>query len=141
MKLAQFSVPRKRIRTVPMGERAPFGEWIPFEEVRAQSGSPGGAPRTGFKRHAYRHRDLLRVAFRSARTLVQKGAKMLFIITGDEWFKGTNAPMRNARAMAIFARRKPRAGRRVANGSYCWIDSRGRICINRSVLVLNCNSI
>ena len=63
-----------------------------------------------------------------ARTLVKKGAKMLFIITNDEWFKGTNAPWEHA-TMAILRAAENRVPvAQVANGGYTLlIDSRGRI--------------
>ncbi len=122
-----------KIRTVPMGEKAPFGEWIPF--LKRFAPTPEVTPG--------REAKLLNlpngvsigsvICFEScfpnpARSLAQKGAKMLFIITNDEWFAGTNAPWEHAAMAVVRAAENHVAVAQVANGGYTLhIDSHGRI--------------
>ncbi|MDF2440303.1 MAG: apolipoprotein N-acyltransferase, partial [Abditibacteriota bacterium] len=93
-------------RTVPFGERAFFSEQLPFLKAFApqppvdpQPGrvlrwdSPAGAIAAGVV-----------ICFEScfpypAGARVREGAKVLYILTNDEWFAGTNAPWEHA-AMA-----------------------------------------
>ena len=121
-----------KIRTVPMGEKAPFGEWIPL--LRRFAPNPEVTPGTEPKIMDLRELPIGTViCFESCfpdptRALVKKGAKWIFILTNDEWFKGTNAPWEHA-AMAIIRAAENRVPvAQVANGGYTLlVDSRGRI--------------
>jgi apolipoprotein N-acyltransferase len=121
-----------KIRTVPMGEKAPFGDWIPF--LRRFAPNPEITPGTEPKTLDLNGTPIGTViCFEScfpdpARAVVKKGAKVLFVLTNDEWFKGTNAPWEHA-AMAVIRAAENRVPvAQVANGGYTLlVDSRGRI--------------
>jgi apolipoprotein N-acyltransferase len=120
-----------KIRTVPFGEKAPLGEWLPFLRNFAPKPeiTPGDQPTV----LGYDFPLGTLICFEScfpdpARALVKKGAKILFVLTNDEWFRGTNAPWEHA-AMAVIRAAENRVPvAQVANGGYTLlVDSRGRI--------------
>jgi apolipoprotein N-acyltransferase len=122
-----------KIRTVPMGEKAPFGEYIPFLKRFAPNPevTPGTEPK--ILNHMYLPPIGTVICFEScfpepARSLKKQGARVLFILTNDEYFKGTNAPWEHA-AMAVMRAAENRLPvAQVANGGYTLlVDSRGRI--------------
>jgi apolipoprotein N-acyltransferase len=132
LKYGQQPQSSPKIRTVPMGERAPFGDYIPFLKRLAPTPevTPGTAPKTlnlnGIPIGTV-------ICFEScfpepARSLKRQGAKALFIITNDEYFKGTNAPWEHAAMAVMRAAENQIPVAQVANGGYTlWIDSHGRI--------------
>ena len=121
-----------KIRTVPMGERAPLGEYLPFLRRFAPDPevTPGEKPQT-MKVNGKTVGTI--ICFEScfpepARSLKKQGAEILFIITNDEYFKGTNAPWEHATMAVLRAAENQIPVAQVANGGYTLqIDAQGRI--------------
>ncbi|HEY0074715.1 MAG TPA: apolipoprotein N-acyltransferase [Abditibacteriaceae bacterium] len=121
-----------KIRTVPMGERAPLGEYLPF--LRRFAPNPEVTPGTTPKPLDFNGKPIgTLVCFEScfpepARSLRRQGAQILFIITNDEYFKGTNAPWEHATMAVLRAAENQIPVAQVANGGYTLvINKRGRI--------------
>lgn len=121
-----------KIRTVPMGEKAPLGEYLPFLRRFAPNPeiTPGQKPKT-LNLNGKKIGTL--VCFEScfpepARSLKKQGAQILFIVTNDEYFKGTNAPWEHATMAVLRAAENQIPVAQVANGGYTLrIDEQGRI--------------
>ena len=121
-----------KIRTVPMGEKAPFGEYLPF--LRRLAPNPEVTPGTTPKTLNLNGKKIgTIICFEScfpnpARSLKAQGAEVLFIITNDEYFKGTNAPWEHATMAIMRAAENQIPVAQAANGGYTLlIDSHGRI--------------
>lgn len=132
MKFGQPPQSAPKIRTVPMGERAPLGEYLPF--LKRFAPHPEVTPGTKARTLDLNGTPVGTViCFEScfpnpARELKEQGAKVLFIITNDEWFKGTNAPWEHATMAILRAAENQIPVAQVANGGYTLlIDSRGRL--------------
>lgn len=121
-----------KVRTVPMGEKAPFGEWIPLLKRFAPEPevTPGVTPKV-LNLNGTPIGTV--ICFEScfpypARGLKQQGAKVLFILTNDEWFTGTNSPWEHATMAILRAAENQIPVAQVANGGYTLlVDSHGRI--------------
>ncbi len=121
-----------KIRTVPMGEKAPFGEYLPFLRRLAPDPevTPGTTPKP-LNLHGTPIGTI--ICFEScfpdpARSLKAQGAQALFIVTNDEYFKGTNAPWEHATMAILRAAENQIPVAQVANGGYTLlIDSHGRL--------------
>lgn len=121
-----------KIRTVPMGEKAPFGDYLPF--LRRFAPNPEVTPGTTPQTLDLRGQKIgTIICFEScfpdpARRLKAQGAQALFIVTNDEYFKGTNAPWEHATMAIMRAAENQIPVAQVANGGYTLlIDSRGRL--------------
>jgi apolipoprotein N-acyltransferase len=135
-------------RVVPFGERAPFSEYLPFLAHLAPK--PPVQPEPGQLLEFARDADPVvqgstnssvassRVPMgvlicfescfmRPARQRVREGAKVLWVLTNDEWFAGTNAPFEHATMAAMRAVENDVPVVQVANGGYSFVvDRRGR---------------
>lgn len=140
-------------RTVPFGERAFFSEQLPF--LKAFAPQPAIDPQRGeVMRWNSRHGAVAAgvvICFEScfpnpARDRVREGAKVLYILTNDEWFAGTNAPWEHAAMAALRAVENDVPVVQVANGGYSFVvDRRGRFVpaigrVRRDVVKTSLNS-
>jgi apolipoprotein N-acyltransferase len=144
-------------RLVPFGERAPWSEALPF--LRRLAPSPAVSPGTGVNplplaisgtaasgtassgtaasgtKIATAKLGTV-VCFEScfrypARALRRSGAQMLFVLTNDEWFHGTNAPWEHAAMLTVRAVENSVSLAQAANGGYTFaVDPRGRFMVD-----------
>ena len=121
---------------VPFGERAPFSDIMPFLSLLAPRPPVKPAEEVVPLDVALSPELSLRVGtiicFESAfpqpaKTLVQEGAQVLFVLTNDEWFAGTTAPWEHAVMCAVRAAQNRTPVVQVANGGYSLVtDGLGR---------------
>jgi len=124
---------RAKSRLVPFGERAPFSEWFPFLNGLARQpplepgngsvlmslpGLPGGSVVAA-----------VQICFESCFPDPAIGSgQVLFVITNDDWFSGTEAPAqhRNMAIMRAVEYHVPVV--QVANGGYSFVaNDRGQV--------------
>jgi len=129
---------RGKTHVVPFGERAPFGKWLPFLSQLAPE--PPVVPETliapmelSASSNAKRARRVATaICFEScfvfpSRALKNQGAGVLFVLTNDEWFAGTNAPWEHAAMSTLRAVENGIPIAQAANGGYSFaIDGCGR---------------
>jgi apolipoprotein N-acyltransferase len=128
-----------KARLVPFGERAPFGEYLPF--LRRFSPRPEVAPGLTVEPLVLSGSTRIGsiICFEScfsqpARRLRQKGAQAIFVLTNDEWFRGTNAPWEHAVMAALRAVENNVAVAQAANGGYSFaVDRNGRFMVKSSI--------
>jgi apolipoprotein N-acyltransferase len=120
-----------KTRVVPFGERAPFGEYLPF--LNRLAPEPPITPAA--KAKVLQLRDFpigALICFEScfpqpARELKAQGARALFILTNDEWCAGTTAPWEHAAMSALRAVENNVPVAQCGNGGYSFVvDARGR---------------
>ena len=127
-----------KLRTVPFGERAPYGEYWPL--LRRFAPDPEVVPATEVKPLKLNLRGVETalgtiICFEScfqnpARRKRAAGARALLILTNDEWFSGTNAPWEHAAMAAVRAAENGIPIAQAANAGYSFvIDARGRFLI------------
>lgn len=114
-------------RLVPFGEKAPFGDQIPFLKILAPRPEVLGADEPQLltlKRAGGAEVKVGAViCFEScfpnpARALARRGAQALFILTNDDWFAGTDAPAEHAAMGALRAVENKLPVAQSANGGY-----------------------
>jgi apolipoprotein N-acyltransferase len=128
-----------KARLVPFGERAPFGEYLPF--LRRFAPRPEVAPGLSIEPLALDASTRIGsiICFEScfsqpARRLRAGGAQVIFILTNDEWFRGTNAPWEHAVMGALRAVENNVAVAQAANGGYSFaVDRNGRFMVKTSI--------
>jgi apolipoprotein N-acyltransferase len=128
-----------KARLVPFGERTPFGEYLPF--LRRFAPRPEVAPGLTIEPLALNASTRIGsiICFEScfsqpARRLRQAGAQAIFILTNDEWFRGTNAPWEHAVMAALRAVENNVAVAQAANGGYSFaVDRYGRFMVKSSI--------
>jgi apolipoprotein N-acyltransferase len=134
---------RGKLRAVPFGERALFGDWLPFLKrfapdppiEPAREIAPISIPT---KQGALRCGTV--ICFEScfprpAQTLGESGIKVLWIITNDQWFEGTNAPFEHAAMGVLRAVENDVPVVQVANGGHSFVvDRRGRFVVKPAIL-------
>jgi apolipoprotein N-acyltransferase len=124
---------------VPFGERAPFGEYLPF--LRRFAPRPEIAPGLTIEPLALDMSTRIGsiICFEScfsqpARRLRGQGAQAIFVLTNDEWFRGTNAPWEHAVMAALRAVENNVAVAQAANGGYSFaVDRHGRFMVKSSI--------
>lgn len=127
-------------RTVPFGERAFFSEQLPF--LKAFAPQPPIDPQRGqVVRWSSPVGEIAAgvvICFEScfpnpATDRVREGARILMILTNDEWFAGTNAPWEHAAMATLRAVESDVPVVQVANGGYSFVvDRRGRFVTSNS---------
>jgi len=126
-----------KMHVVPFGERAPFGAVSALHWLRRFAPSPSVMPaqsvRTLQTKIGNREVSIgTLICFEScfrfpSRELKKHGAQILFVLTNDEWFGGTNAPWEHASMSAVRAAENGIALAQSANGGHSFvIDGRGR---------------
>lgn len=128
-----------KARLVPFGERAPFGEYLPF--LRRFAPRPEVAPGLSIKPLALDASTRIGsiICFEScfsqpARRLYAGGAQAIFILTNDEWFRSTNAPWEHAVMGALRAVENGVPVAQAANGGYSFaVDRYGRFMVKTSI--------
>jgi apolipoprotein N-acyltransferase len=120
-----------KTRVVPFGERAPFGEYLPFLNKLAPE--PPVVPATSATTLQLRDFSIgTLICFEScfstpAKTLKARGAQALFVLTNDEWFAGTTAPWEHAAMSTLRAVENDVPVAQCGNGGYSFVvDARGR---------------
>jgi apolipoprotein N-acyltransferase len=123
-----------KARVVPFGERAPFGELVPLLNQFAPQ--PAIEAETGkvlqLKTQSGNVPIGVLICFEScfshpASDRVREGAKVLWVLTNDEWFTGSNAPWDHAAMATLRAVENDVPVVQVANGGYSFVvDRRGR---------------
>jgi apolipoprotein N-acyltransferase len=120
-----------KMRVVPFGERAPYAEYLPFLKhlapspavVPAETVAPLGSNQTSMG---------TLICFEScfpdpAKSLIARGAKVLFVLTNDEWCAGTTAPWEHAAMSTLRAVENDVPVAQCANGGHSFaVDARGR---------------
>jgi apolipoprotein N-acyltransferase len=78
---------------------------------------------------------VLKVVFLNRRGVFSAGgAQVIFILTNDEWFRGTNAPWEHAVMGALRAVENNVAVAQAANGGYSFaVDRYGRFMVKTSI--------
>lgn len=126
---------RGKTHVVPFGERAPFGDWLPFLNQLAPIPpvvSENFVAPLDFEMKDESLRIGTAICFEScfvspARELKKQGARVLLVLTNDEWFAGTNAPWEHAAMSTVRASENAMPVAQAANGGYSFvIDGRGR---------------
>jgi apolipoprotein N-acyltransferase len=128
-----------KARLVPFGERAPFGEYLPF--LRRFAPRPEVAPGLTLKPLELNASTRIGsiICFEScfstpARRLRGQGAQAIFVLTNDEWFRGTNAPWEHAVMAALRAVENNVPVAQAANGGYSFaVDRHGRFMVKSSI--------
>ncbi len=130
---------RAKTHLVPFGERAPWGEFMPW--LRALAPSPEvetgveSEPLAIWDAGKGRVRIGTLICFEScfeqpSRALRKKGAQVLFVLTNDEWCAGTEAPWQHAAMSAIRAVENGVPVAQAANGGVTFVVDRwGRFVV------------
>jgi apolipoprotein N-acyltransferase len=127
-----------KTRLVPFGEKAPLTEWLPFLRRFAPETELMAPTEVNTLRLRVRGEEIplgVVICFEScfrypARALVNKGARALFVLTNDEWFKGSNAPFEHMAMLAIRAAENGVPTAQAPNGgTVAAIDHHGRFMI------------
>ncbi len=130
---------RAKNHLVPFGERAPWSETLPF--LRALAPSPEVQAGSGTKPLWIAQREIGRTAVGSlicfescfeepSRGLQQHGARVLFVLTNDDWSSGTESPWQHAAMSAVRAVENGVPVAQVANGGYTFaVDRWGRFVV------------
>lgn len=120
---------------VPFGERAPWSEYVPFlKKLAPDPPVTPGASQVLIMADGGSEKIPVGtlICFEStfpepAKTLTAKGARVLFVLTNDEWFTGTTAPWEHAAMSTVRAVENDVPVLQSANGGYSFhIDARGR---------------
>jgi apolipoprotein N-acyltransferase len=121
------------MRVVPFGERAPFSEYAALRWLNQLAPEPPIEPATSVKPLKLNDINLgTLICFEScfstpAKILKAQGARVLFVLTNDEWFAGTTAPWEHAAMSTLRAVENDISVAQSANGGYVFaIDARGR---------------
>jgi apolipoprotein N-acyltransferase len=129
-----FSGSSSKMRVVPFGERAPFGKYLPFLNQLAPEPAVEAALEARPLQLGWNNQREIGalICFEScfpdpARSLKNQGAKVLFVLTNDEWCAGTSAPWEHAAMSTLRAVENDVPVAQSANGGYSLgVDARGR---------------
>jgi apolipoprotein N-acyltransferase len=122
-------------RLVPFGERAPFGEYLPLLRRFAPRPEVSPAQKVAALQLDTSTRIGAIICFEScfpqpAAVLRAQGAQALFILTNDEWFRGTNAPWEHAAMATLRAVENRLPVVQAANGGYSFaVDPHGQFVV------------